>query len=132
MKKNKLLVLTMLPVLALALTGCETDEDNGNSNNSSNSMTKTSTSVDMSTRVVGLVKLPKYITTDYANTLISQGKSFSAIAVDPQTKCEYFVNANGIYNNIDSGAIATKSTWQPRYTKDRQIVTYSGNVNALK
>lgn len=131
MKKNKLLVLTMLPVLALALTGCETDEDNGNSNNSSNSMTKTSTRVDMSTRVVGLVKLPKYITTDYANALISQGKSFSAIAVDPQTKCEYFVNANGIYNNTE-GAVATKSTWQPRYTKDRQIVTYSGNVNALK
>lgn len=132
MKKNKLLVLTMLPVLALALTGCETNEDNGNSNNSSNSMTKTSTRVDTSTRVVGLVKLPKYITTDYANTLISQGKSFSAIAVDPQTKCEYFVNANGIYNNYDGGAIATKSTWQPRYTKDRQIVTYSGSVNALK
>lgn len=125
MKKNKLLVLTMLPVLALALTGCETDKD------SSNSMTKTSTRVDMSTRVIGLVKLPKYITTDYANALISQGKSFSAIAVDPQTKCEYFVNANGIYNNTE-GAIATKSTWQPRYTKDRQIVTYSGNVNALK
>lgn len=117
MKKNKLLVLTMLPVLALALTGC--------------SMTKTSARVDISTRVVGLVKLPKYITTDYANTLISQGRSFSAIAVDPQTKCEYFVNANVIYNNTE-GAIATKSTWQPRYTKDRQIVTYSGNVNALK
>lgn len=117
MKKNKLLVLTMLPVLALALTGC--------------SMTKTSARVDISTRVVGLVKLPKYITTDYANTLISQGRSFSAIAVDPQTKCEYFVNANVIYNNT-GGTIATKSTWQPRYTKDRQIVTYSGNVNALK
>lgn len=118
MKKNKLLALTMLPVLALALTGC--------------SMTKTSARDDISTRVVGLVKLPKYITTDYANTLISQGRSFSAIAVDPQTKCEYFVNANVIYNNIDGGTIATKSTWQPRYTKDRQIVTYSGNVNALK
>lgn len=117
MKKNKLLVLTMLPVLVLALTGC--------------SMTKTSSRVDISTRVVGLVKLPKYITTDYANTLISQGRSFSAIAVDPQTKCEYFVNANVIYNNT-GGTIATKSTWQPRYTKDRQIVTYSGNVNALK
>lgn len=67
--------------------------------------------------------------------LIAKGYSFTTIAVDPETKCEYFVsNTLSEQDAWGKGAnsIAIATSWKERKTPNSKIATYNGDVNKLK
>lgn len=87
---------------------------------------------------VNYLATPKYMKTISVQKLIARGYSFATIAVDPDTKCEYYVSntlpkqESYAMNDDHPNSIATATSWQERKTADNKIVVYKGNIDKLK
>ena len=119
--KKKVIAISIVCTLIAILAGCS-------------SSTHNEAKADFNGVNKNYLSTPKYMKTPSVQKLIAKGYSFSTIAVDPNTKCEYFVS-NTIpvkYNFNGSDTIATATTWKRRETADGKIVTYQGHINKLK
>ena len=119
--KKKVIAISIVCTLIAILAGCSGSTHNG-------------AKADFNGGNEKYLSTPKYMKTTSVQKLIAKGYSFSTIAVDPNTKCEYFVS-NTIpvkYNFNGSDTIATATTWKRRETADGKIVTYQGHINKLK
>lgn len=114
LKKNTLFLIILLSMCTFLMSGCANSDTKLTSNNGA---------------AILKVQTKKYITTEYAQKLIKDGYSFSSIAVDPDTKCEYYVSNSILHYD---GRLTLSTTWHERKNNNNQIVTYKGNTNTLQ
>lgn len=114
LKKNTLFLIILLSMCTFLISGCASSDTKPTSDNGASILK---------------VQTKKYITTEYAQKLIKEGYSFSSIAVDPDTKCEYYVSNSILHYD---GRLTLSTTWHERKNSNGKIVTYNGNTNTLQ
>lgn len=129
MKIKKILVILAVGLLGVSLAACQNESRNNKGGlHKHQAQTETSTkeqSSSSSSAKFVYYTMPSVL--EACDHLDESTNGISGIAVDPETRCEYYfsgIHANNYYSTANF-------ILKPRYDSNRKIVKYNGDLSAL-